>query len=180
MNGFPLGQLHFAGLSGDENPGSAAGWSEYVEAEADEKLWEGVKTAFKDKFKNGEPSVESSFIAETHGLGREYGETLSYLLKRAEKLYHQLRGQYRRTLLTGLVLRMKDREKDLRLQERAQDRLYSDNKWGTSVASESLTFNDVRDMIWECRSSTTEKLVRSEKESFSASEMDLLRVLARH
>ncbi|KAJ4307885.1 hypothetical protein N0V84_012435 [Fusarium piperis] len=97
-------------------------------------------------------------------------------MKRAEKLYQQLRGAYRQTLLTSMVLRMNDDERDLRLQERVQGRLYADGKWSKSVAIETLTFNDVRDMIWECRSSTTEKLTRNEEDTLPASELDPMRI----
>ncbi|RTE70777.1 hypothetical protein BHE90_014829 [Fusarium euwallaceae] len=67
----------------------------------------------------------------------------------------------------------------LRLQERVWDRLYADGKWGKSAAMNSLTFNDVRDMIWECRSSTSEKLVRGEEDTIPASEMDPVRIWLR-
>ncbi|KAF5012460.1 hypothetical protein FDECE_1512 [Fusarium decemcellulare] len=160
--------------------GPAARWFEDIETESDEKSWDDIQNAFKEKFRNGDPAVESALIAEAHGFGREPGESLSNLLKRASKLYHQLRAPHRKTMLTGLVLRMNDGEKDRRLQERVQDRLYADQKWGKSVAGDHLTYNDVHDMIWECRSSTTEKLTRNEEDYMTTSGMDPIRLMMRN
>ncbi|RSL92946.1 hypothetical protein CDV31_014927 [Fusarium ambrosium] len=50
-----------------------------------------------------------------YGFGRDLGETPSSYFKRGEKLYHKLRGAFRQTLLTSLILRLNDGDKDLRL-----------------------------------------------------------------
>ncbi|KAF4465729.1 Ribonuclease H [Fusarium albosuccineum] len=171
MNSLPLGQLRFTGNSIDGNPtryfkhvsdtvavmrvdpamhdivalqifrsglaGSAARWFEDIEADTEDKPWSKIQESFKEKFRNGDPAVESALIAEAHGFGR-------------------------------LVIRMNDGEKDRRLQERVRDRLYTDQKWGKSVAGDRLTCNDVHDMITILTSKRMDKLENGQYQNYNA------------
>jgi len=67
-------------------------------------------------------------------------------------------SNFRQTLLTGFVLRMNDDGRDKRLQERVQDKLYTKAKWENSFADPTLTFDDVRNVIWNGRGAASELL----------------------
>lgn len=72
---------------------------------------------------------------------------------------------------------MNDGDRDQWLQERVQDLLCSNGKFRNLVATESLTFEEVRGMVWQCRSSTSEKLTREDEDDLVPEEMDPLMVI---
>jgi hypothetical protein len=89
------------------------------------------------------------------------------------KLYHQMSPNLRQTLLAGFVLRMNSDGKDKRLQERVQDKLYTRAKWDNSFADTTLTFDDVRNVIWNCRGAASELLKAFGNEDSGTEQRDM-------
>ncbi|KAF5604887.1 ribonuclease H [Fusarium pseudoanthophilum] len=136
--------------------GKALRWFE--EERLGEKTFEEIALQFEEKFSKPNTAEDSALIAEAHQISRAAGESLRTFVDRTGKLYHRMPPNYRQTLLTSFILRMNDKDKDQRLQERIQDRLYSRNKWNNGVADPTLTFDDVRNVIWDCRNAASETL----------------------
>ena len=161
--------------------GQAAHWyGDYLKAREDQDIaWKSIEEDFIDKFRRADPALESLLASEAHMFSRQHGETLNAYVKRAEKLYNQLKGLTRCTMMTSFVRNLADGKIDVRLQERVSDRLYADGKWRSGFADEALTFNDIKIAMWDCDTSASEKLVREDDDNLPAAEMDPFRMLAR-
>jgi len=136
--------------------GSALYW--YEEERLSEKTFKEITLQFQQKYQNNSAQHDSTLIAETYQLGRSPGKTLQDFIQRMQSLYHRIPPTYRSVLLTNAIHRITDAQRDQRLQERIQDRLFAAELWTDGNASPDLTFDRLHRMIWDCRSSSDEVL----------------------
>ncbi|RKK73006.1 hypothetical protein BFJ71_g17455 [Fusarium oxysporum] len=130
----------------------------FEEERPGDKTFEEIIPLFEDKFSKPNTAEDDALVAQTHQLARNKDESLKTFIECAGKLYHRMPSNFRQTLLTGFVLRMNDDDRDKRLQERVQDKLYTKAKWENSFADPTLTFDDVRNVIWNGRGAASELL----------------------
>ncbi|KAK2616415.1 hypothetical protein QQS21_000657 [Conoideocrella luteorostrata] len=114
---------------------------------------------------------------EVYSFKRETGESLIAYIKRAEDLANKVKPEDRQTLLTNFISQISVGDVDLRLQERVVDRLFASDKWTQGVASKELTMADVKVILYDCRTSASEKIVRQDEDSVLASGLDPVQMI---
>ncbi|KHN95785.1 Ribonuclease H-like protein [Metarhizium album ARSEF 1941] len=169
-----LARVHFThGLRG-----RAATW--YEDLDHDERRWDVLSARFVEKFSNPDPYMEVATRREVFCFAREKGESLTAYIQRAENLASKVKTDTRQILLTNFVTHLADGETDARLQERVSDRLFASDKWTQGMAAKNLTMADLKIILYDCRSSASEKIARQYGESIPAVSLDPIRALMDH
>jgi hypothetical protein len=94
-----------------------------------------------------------------------------------ESLYHKLKPDFRRALLSRFVLQLSDGERDLQLQERVTGRRYATRNWEAEFAVPGLTVEGFMAELFAYRPSASESINRDETSTRSAKELDPMQVL---
>ncbi|KAM0364065.1 hypothetical protein ACHAO7_011285 [Fusarium culmorum] len=106
-----------------------------------EKPFSEIVLRFTEKYENSSTLNDSALISEAYHLDRRSGEALQDFIQRSQNLYHRIPPTYRSVLLINFILRLADGERDERLQERIQDRLFAADLLRDDAATDGLTFD---------------------------------------